>query len=81
MLKSYHIIPFRREFLFEYASWGESRLEKIEFNEYLRILEKGHKFLAVEVETGSISIDTPDDLAFVREAMKSDPLFPEYAPN
>ena len=81
MLKSYHIIPFRREFLFEYASWGESRLEKIEFNEYLRILEKGHKFLAVEVETGSISIDTPDDLAFVREAMKSDPLFPEYAPD
>lgn len=49
MLKAYHIIPFRKEFLLKYASWDKGRLERIEYNEYLRILEKGYDIRAVQV--------------------------------
>ena len=67
MLKAYHIIPFRKKFLLEYASWSASDLEKIEYNEYLRILERGHKIRAVHVESDAVSVDTQDDLEYVRK--------------
>lgn len=78
MLKAYHILPFRRDFLLKYASWDKGRLERIEFNEYLRILEKGYAIRAVQVESDAVSVDTQADLDFVRHRMPSDPLFPLY---
>jgi len=78
MLKAYHVVPFRRDFLLRYASWPKGKLETIEFNEYLRILEKGHKIRAVEVESGAVSVDTPEDLEFVRGEMEKDALFAGY---
>ncbi len=78
MLKAYHIVPFRRQFLFDYASWPKGELEQIEYNEYLRILERGHKIHAVHVESSAVSVDTVEDLEFVRNAMKSDEWFPRY---
>ena len=79
MLKAYHIVPFRKEFLLQYAQWGKGNLEQIEFNEYLRILERGHRIRAVHVDSDAVSVDTVDDLEFVREKMLTDPWFPKYA--
>jgi 3-deoxy-manno-octulosonate cytidylyltransferase (CMP-KDO synthetase) len=78
MLKVYHVVPFRKAFLLEYAGWGPGYLESIEFNEYLRILERGHRIRAVQVESSAISVDTPEDLQHVRAQMVSDPLFAVY---
>ena len=76
--KAYHIVPFRKSFLKEYSKWKKTKLEKIEFNEYLRILEKGYKIRAVKVDSEAISVDTLDDLEEVRNLMKADNLFPKY---
>jgi 3-deoxy-manno-octulosonate cytidylyltransferase (CMP-KDO synthetase) len=76
--KAYHIVPFRKYFLMEYSKWQKGSLEKIESNEYLRILEKGYKIRAVKVDSEAISVDTVEDLHKVRELMKADNLFPEY---
>lgn len=78
MLKAYHVVPFRKDFLLQYAAWPKGRLERIEFNEYLRILEKGRKIKAVRVESSAVSVDTPEDLAWVRSQMPSDPVFARY---
>ena len=78
MLKAYHIVPFRREFLLEYATWPAGRLETVEFHEHLRILERGHSIRAVEVESSAVSVDTLDDLEYVRRLMVSDPVFEQY---
>ena len=80
MLKAYHILPFRKEFLLKYASWGKGYLEQIEYHEHLRILEKGYKIRAVRVESDAVSVDTEKDLKFVRDAMIVDPLFQQYSP-
>jgi 3-deoxy-manno-octulosonate cytidylyltransferase (CMP-KDO synthetase) len=72
MLKAYHIVPFRKDFLLQYAKWGKTELEQIEFNEYLRILEKGYKIQAVHVESDAVSVDTEQDLKLVRSKMKID---------
>ena len=48
------------------------------FNEYLRILEHGHRIRAVHVESGVISVDTVDDLEYARKSMRSDPWLQKY---
>lgn len=78
MLKAYHIVPFRKDFLLQYAQWEKGNLEKIEFNEYLRILERGHRIRAVHVDSDAVSVDTADDLKYVREKMLTDRWFPQY---
>lgn len=78
LLKAYHIVPFRKDFLIQYAGWEKGRLEKIEFNEYLRILEKGYKIRAVNVESDAVSVDTEEDLEYVRNKMTSDKYFSKY---
>ena len=72
-------LHFRKDFLIEYSKWEKGRLEKIEFNEYLRILEKGYKIRAVHVESDALSVDTEEDLEYVRKKMKNDIYFPRYA--
>lgn len=78
MLKAYHIVPFRKEFLLRYAQWEKGALERIEFNEYLRILEKGYRIRAVLVESDALSVDTPEDLEYVRGKMPGDRFFSAY---
>ncbi len=78
MLKAYHIVPFRKDFLLQYAGWDKGYLEQIEFNEYLRILEKGYKIRAVHVESDALSVDTKEDLDYVRSKMPHDPYFSLY---
>ena len=78
MLKMCFIVPFRKDFLLQYASWGPTPLESIEYNEYLRVLEHGIELRAVSIEGAKISVDTPDDLAEVRELMKGDAIRYRY---
>ena len=78
MFKALDILPFRKDYLHKYASWPEGKLEQIEFHEHLRILEKGYRIRAVEVASSAVSVDTPEDLRFVREKMLDDPYFNEY---
>ena len=78
MYKAYHILPFRKVFLHKYVSWHEGKLEQIEYHEHLRILEKGYPIRAVEVASSAVSVDTQEDLRFVREKMLDDPYFNEY---
>lgn len=72
------IVPFRKSFLLEYSAWDPTPLERLEFNEYLRVLEHGRRMRAVQVEGGKISVDTPEDLEKVRVLMRADPLKERY---
>ena len=78
MLKAYHIVPFRKEFLLKFAKWDKGNLEEIEYNEYLRILEYGERLRAVIVESDAVSVDTPDDLEYVKNVMPNDFWFTKY---
>lgn len=81
MLKAYHVVSFEKEFLLKYASLEQTPLEKIEFNEYLRILENGYKIQGAMVDSDSISVDTQSDLEHVRNAMINDPFFLKHKVN
>ena len=80
MLKAYHVVSFRKDFLIKYATLEQTPLEKIEYNEYLRIIENGYKIQGVMVNSDSVSVDTQEDLAYVRTLMKKDYLFKKYKP-
>ena len=77
-LKAYHIFPFRKPFLLKFAKWEKGTLETIEFNEYLRILEHGERLRAVLVDSDAVSVDTYEDLEYVRKLMLKDELFETY---
>ena len=78
MWKMCFIVPFRKDFLLEYTSWRQAPMEKIEFNEYLRILEHGYRIRAVPVDNAHISVDTARDLTEVKKLMKSDKIKEKY---
>ncbi|MBI5215608.1 MAG: 3-deoxy-manno-octulosonate cytidylyltransferase [Ignavibacteriae bacterium] len=61
---------FRKEFLLEYSSWQESKLEQAEKLEQLRILEHGVRIKAAVTEFDSIPIDTAEDAERVRTIIK-----------
>ena len=77
-LKAYHVISFRKDFLIKYGRLKQTPLEKIEYNEYLRILENGYVIQGVLVESNSVSVDTAEDLKYVRKLMSADELFEKY---
>ena len=79
MWKMCFIVPFRKNFLIQFAEWQPTPLELVEYNEYLRILEHGVKMRAVVLEGAKISVDTPDDLEVIRESMKRDSIKYQYA--
>jgi len=81
MLKGYHIVPFKKDFLLKYSSWQHGKLEDIEYCEYLRILEKGFKIKSVLVDCESVSVDDRETLEYVRKKMDSDPIFKIYSNN
>jgi 3-deoxy-manno-octulosonate cytidylyltransferase (CMP-KDO synthetase) len=57
------IYAWRRDALFEFASWPRTSLEKAESLEMLRLLEKGGIIRCVETNVETIEIDTPEDVA------------------
>ena len=60
-LKHIGIYVFRKEFLLQFAGWGESVLERTEKLEQLRIIDHGYKIKAVMTEFDSIPVDTLQD--------------------
>jgi len=79
-LKAYHVVSFRKDFLIKYAKLKQTPLEKIEYNEYLRVLENGYTIQGVIVESDTVSVDTDEDLKYVRKLMSADKLFEVYKP-
>ncbi|MBV9241077.1 MAG: 3-deoxy-manno-octulosonate cytidylyltransferase [Acidobacteria bacterium] len=61
---------YRREFLLQFASWPQTRLEKWEMLEQLRALEHGAKIRVVDAVGTSIGVDTEEDLKRVRELLE-----------
>lgn len=68
-----HIGPYawRRDALFEFASWQQTPLEKAESLEMLRLLEKGRMIKCIETEIDSIEIDTPEDVALFESFLEN----------
>ncbi|MDQ1256926.1 MAG: 3-deoxy-manno-octulosonate cytidylyltransferase synthetase [Candidatus Hydrogenedentes bacterium] len=58
---------YRRGFLLNYARMPQTPLERIEKLEQLRALENGYSIVVVDTEYESVGVDTPADLARVRE--------------
>lgn len=78
VFKQVCVIPFEREFLFEFTSMEETRLEKIESIDMLRLLENGYDVRLAETDRNVYAVDTPDDHKKVNEMMAEDPLLAEY---
>jgi len=72
------VIPFRRDFLFEFTSMAQTELERVESVDMLRLLENGYDVRLVETTRDTYPVDTPEDHEKVNEMMAEDPLFEDY---
>ena len=63
------LYAYRRDFLLRLAALPQTALERAESLEQLRALEHGHRIRAVETQSDSIGVDTPDDLDKVRQTL------------
>lgn len=72
------VIPFEREFLFEFTDMAETELEQTESIDMLRLLENGYDVRMVETERDTYPVDTPEDHEKVNEMMTSDSLYEKY---
>ncbi|MBN3197661.1 MULTISPECIES: 3-deoxy-manno-octulosonate cytidylyltransferase [Pectobacterium] len=71
-LRHIGIYAYRAGFVRRYVSWAPSQLEQIELLEQLRVLWYGEKIhVAVAKAIPSVGVDTPEDLARVRQVMAS----------
>ncbi|MDO8603312.1 MAG: 3-deoxy-manno-octulosonate cytidylyltransferase [Candidatus Omnitrophota bacterium] len=64
------IYAYAKDFLFTFKSLPQSRLEKTEKLEQLRVLENGYKIKVIETKFDTIGIDTPEDLERAIEIIK-----------
>jgi 3-deoxy-manno-octulosonate cytidylyltransferase (CMP-KDO synthetase) len=78
MLKQICLIPFRRDYLLNFNSLPQTPLEIAESVDMLRVLEHGEKVRMVETKANTYSVDTPEDLRDVEEAMRGDNLMARY---
>lgn len=78
MYKAYHVMSFTKDFLETYMTLEQTELDRIESHELLRVLENGYKIQGIEVESSAISVDTPEDLEYVRSVIDNDPVFKHY---
>ena len=58
---------YSKDFLFIFKNLPESRLEKIEKLEQLRVLEAGFRIKVIETKISTIGVDTPEDLEKVKK--------------
>jgi 3-deoxy-manno-octulosonate cytidylyltransferase (CMP-KDO synthetase) len=72
------VIPFEREFLFNFTSMKETDIERIESVDMLRLLENGYDVRLVKTDRQTYPIDTPEDHKKVNKIMSEDPLFKKY---
>lgn len=78
VFKQVCVIPFRRDFLREFARLPPTPLERAESIDMLRVLEHGGRVRLVETEADTHAVDTPADLRLVESLMKDDPLLERY---
>ena len=78
IFKQVCVIPFRRDFLREYARHSPTPLEQAESIDMLRVIENGGRVNLVETEVRTHAVDTVGDLRLVESLMKDDPLVSEY---
>ena len=72
------IIPFRRDFLLEFARLPPTPLEIAESVDMMRALEHGRPVRMARCETWTHAVDTPKDLGLVERLMTHDPLCAAY---
>ncbi len=71
-------IGFTFESIKQFVNWPETPLERAEPNEFLRIIEHGHKIKTTYFDNAHISLDTLDDLNEITSIMKTDTLVSLY---
>jgi len=72
------IMPFRREFLFNYLELEETPLVLAESIDMLRLLEHGYEVKIVETDRDVHAVDTKEDHTRVNEMMANDELYGDY---
>lgn len=78
IFKQVCVIPFRRDYLREFARLPPTPLERAESIDMLRVLEHGGRVRLVETDVDTHAVDTPADLRLVESLMESDPLVLRY---
>jgi 3-deoxy-manno-octulosonate cytidylyltransferase (CMP-KDO synthetase) len=78
VFKQVCVIPFRRDFLRQYARWVPTPLELAESIDMLRVIEHGGRVRLVETDTETHAVDTTEDLRLVAALMKDDPRILQY---
>jgi 3-deoxy-manno-octulosonate cytidylyltransferase (CMP-KDO synthetase) len=78
VFKQVCVIPFRRDFLREFARLPPTPLERAESIDMLRAIEHGRPVRLVEIEEETHAVDTPEDLRLVETLLHDDPLVPLY---
>ncbi len=80
MMKQVCVMPFRRQALLDFNAMEQTPCEIAESIDMLRLLENGKPVRMVLSPTAATySVDTPEDLAHVEQAMRDDPLVVQYA--
>jgi 3-deoxy-manno-octulosonate cytidylyltransferase (CMP-KDO synthetase) len=72
------VIPFRRDFLREFAGLPQTPLERAESIDMLRVIENGWRVRMAPAEEPTHAVDTAEDLRLVESLMKDDPLILRY---
>ena len=68
----YGFKPQALQFFCEYGKeFGKAKIESIEDIEILRFIENGYKVQYIEVDSDTVAVDTPNDLAKVREIVRA----------
>lgn len=78
VFKQVCVIPFRRDFLREFARLPATPLERAESIDMLRAIEHGRRVRLVETAARTHAVDTPEDLRLVEALMRNDPLVTRY---
>jgi len=78
IFKQTGIISFKRDFLIEFNQMPPTPLELIESVDMLRLLENGLKVKMAFAECSLYSVDTPQDLEFVKQKMANEELMKTY---
>jgi 3-deoxy-manno-octulosonate cytidylyltransferase (CMP-KDO synthetase) len=72
------VIPFRRDFLRQFAGLPQTPLERAESIDMLRVIENGWRVRMAPAEEPTHAVDTAEDLRLVESLMKDDPLILRY---
>tara|TARA_B100000029_G_scaffold321611_1_gene314052 strand:+ start:8662 stop:9396 length:735 start_codon:yes stop_codon:yes gene_type:complete len=77
-LKVIFTVGFKKQSLKKFVKLKISKNEIREPNEFLRILDNGHKIKTVNFKKAHISLDTKSDLKKIRQLIKKDKIFNKY---